>query len=159
MATISVGGLATGLDTNSIVDKLVKLEGRSVDLLTAQRVAAQNQQSALQTFNGKVLAFLAAVDKLRTPGDVLVRTATSSSPTVLGASAGSGAGVGSTTVTVTNLAKASIGAAANGTSSSSATIATGSGKLRVPGGERCRADRLPSTPPPRSKTWRPPSTT
>ena len=129
MATISVGGLATGLDTNSIVDKLVKLEGRSVDLLTAQRVAAQNQQSALQTFNGKVLAFLAAVDKLRTPGDVLVRTATSSSPTVLGASAGSGAGVGSTTVTVTNLAKASIGAAANGTSSSSATIATGSGNF------------------------------
>ena len=129
MATISIGGLATGLDTNAIVDKLVKLEGRSVDLLAAQRTAAQKQQSALQIFNGKVLAFLAAVDKLRTPGDVLVRTATSSNPTVLGASAGAGAGAGSTTVTVTNLAKASIAAAANGTSSSTATIATGSGSF------------------------------
>jgi len=129
MATISVGGLATGLDTNAIVDKLVKLEGRSVDLLAAQRVAAQNQQSALQTFNGKVLAFLAAVDKLRAPGDVLVRTATSSNTTVLSASAGSGAAVGSTTVTVSNLAKASIATAANGTSSSTATIASGSGSF------------------------------
>jgi flagellar hook-associated protein 2 len=129
VGTISVGGLASGLDTNSIIAQLVTLERRSVDLLVVQRGAAQDEEGALQTFNAKVLAFLGAVDKLRTPGDVLARKATSSDPAVLTATAGSGAAAGSTTVTVTNLAKGSIATAANGKSGGDATVATGSGSF------------------------------
>ena len=71
MGTISIGGLATGLKTNDIIDQLVALERRSVDLLEAQRLQAKAQQKALQTFNTKVLAFLTVVDKVRTADDVL----------------------------------------------------------------------------------------
>jgi flagellar hook-associated protein 2 len=129
MATINIGGLATGLDTNKIVDQLVKLEHRGVDLLLVEQGSARDKQSALQIFNGKVLAFLTAVDKLRTPGDVLVRKATSSDPAVLGATASSGAVAGSTSVTVTSLARGAIATSANGKASAAATIAGGTGSF------------------------------
>ena len=130
MGIISVGGLATGLDTNSIVDKLVRLERqRSVGALEAQRTDARARQNALQAFNTKVLAFLGAVDELAETDDVLIRKATSSNTTVLTVAAEGGAAAGSTTITVGTLARASIATAANGTTSTSAPIATGSGSF------------------------------
>src|SRR5581483_5167430 len=104
MATINIGGLATGLDTNSIVDQLVRLEQRrSVDVLTAQQSDATARQTAFQTFGTK----LGAVDKLRDSSRAVARKATSSDATVLSAVAGTGATRGTTEVTVTALARAS----------------------------------------------------
>ncbi len=129
MATLTVGGLATGLDTNSIIDQLVALERRPIDLLASERSAAQAKDAALQTFNTKVLAFLSAVDKLRTSSDVLVRSATSSNAAVIGAVAASGAPAGATTVTVTALARNAIATSATGVGGSDATIASGAGSF------------------------------
>ena len=42
MATIPVGGLATGLDTNGLVEKLMAVDRQSVTLM---RQAAQTQRS------------------------------------------------------------------------------------------------------------------
>lgn len=130
MATISIGGLATGLDTNAIIDKLVSLERRrSVGLLESQQDRAEKRESALQIFDSKLVSLLAAVDKLRDPAQALTRKATTSDSTVLTATAGSGAVRGTTQVTVTTLARGSIASAASGTTSATATVATGSGSF------------------------------
>ena len=130
MATITFGGLATGLDTNSIVDQLVKLERRrSVDLLSIDQLDQQAKQSALATFGTRLADLMAAIDKLRDPSNALARTATSSDSTVIGATAGSGALVGSTDITVSKLARNAIAVSANGLTSSTATVASGSGSF------------------------------
>lgn len=129
MGTITVGGLATGLDTNTIVTQLVALERRSIDVLETQRLDAKTREKALQTFNTKVLAFLTAVDTVRTADGVLVRKASSSDEAVLTATAGGAAVAGSTSLNVTALARGSIAVAANGKTSATATVAAGSGNF------------------------------
>lgn len=125
--TISVGGLATGLDTNSIIDQLVALEKQPLDLLQTQRDGIVAQQTALQTFNTKILAFLSAVDKVRDNGDVIARKATSSNTSVLTVAADGTAAPGITSITVTALAQGAIATSANGKTSATSTIATGAG--------------------------------
>ena len=46
MATISSPGLGSGLDVSSIVDQLVAIERRPIDLLTTQKTALQSKLSA-----------------------------------------------------------------------------------------------------------------
>ncbi|MCC6850408.1 MAG: flagellar filament capping protein FliD [Deltaproteobacteria bacterium] len=130
MATITIGGLATGLDTDSIVTQLVALERqRGVGVLQTQRTDANTRRIALQTFNTKVAAFLTAVNKLKNPDDVLVRKAASSDEAVLTATAGSGAHAGATEITVEQLARPAIATSANGKAAATSTVATGSGSF------------------------------
>ena len=129
MATITVGGLATGLDTNKIIDQLVALERRPIDLLETARSAAKAKELALQTFNTKVLAFLSAVDDLRDANDVLLRKASSSDEDVVGATASAGAAAGTTTITVGALARNAIASAATGVASADASVAAGAGSF------------------------------
>jgi flagellar hook-associated protein 2 len=130
MAVLNIGGLATGLDTNKIVDQLVALERqRAVGLLETQKQGAQAHETALQGFNTKVLAFLTAIDKLRDASVVLARQASSSDTTLVTASAANGAAAGSTTITVSALARSAIATSATGTSSVDDTIASGSGSF------------------------------
>lgn len=130
MGTITIGGLATGLDTDSIVSQLVALERqRGIGSLQTQKTDANSRRIALQTFNGKVATFLAAVKKLKTPDDVLIRKATSSNESVLTAKAESGAQSGSTEITVNNLARPAIATSANGKTAATSTVATGSGNF------------------------------
>jgi len=128
MATINIGGLASGLDTNKIVTQLVALERRrGVDLLQIEQLEQQSRQSALAGFGTKIANLLAAVDKLREPTSALARKATSSNTATVTASAGSGALTGTTEITVNTLARGSIATSATGTSSGSSTIAGGAG--------------------------------
>ena len=128
MATITFGGLATGLDTDTIVTKLVALERqRGIGQLQTQKTDANTRRIALQTFNGKVAAFLTAINKLKNPDDVLIRKATSSNENVLTATAGNGAHGGATEITVDHLARPAIATSANGKSAATSTVATGSG--------------------------------
>jgi len=130
MATITFGGLATGIDTDSIVTQLVGLERqRSITPLANQKTDANTRRIALQTFNGKVAAFLTAVNKLKDPENVQIRKATSSNESVLTAAASSGARSGSTEITVHNLARPSIATSANGQATATSTVATGSGNF------------------------------
>src|SRR5947207_6833709 len=97
--TISIGGIASGLDTNSIIDQLVALEKQPLNILQAKRDSVVAQQTALQTFNTKILAFLSAVDKVRDNGDVIARKATSSNTGVLAVTADGTAAPGTTSIT------------------------------------------------------------
>ncbi len=127
--TISIGGLATGLDTNKIIDQLVALERQPLDLLSTQRDDAIARQKALSTFGSKIFAFLNAANDIRTSDDVIARSATSSDEDVLTATAGGGAVPGSTTITVSALARGAIATSANGKASASATVAAGAGNF------------------------------
>lgn len=126
---ISVGGLATGLDTNEIIDKLVKVERRPLDLLGQQIAATQVTKLSVSTFAGKLSTLQSAANALSTADQVLVRQASSSDEKVLGAAAGLGAARGTTTLTVTQLARGSVAAATVGVASASSTVATGPGTL------------------------------
>ncbi len=124
---ITVGGLATGLDTNEIIDNLVALERRPIALLQRQIAALGETRTALDTLTGKLAALRTAADGLRTADRVLVRRATSSDETVATATAGTGAQRGATTLTVTRLAHGSVAGATVGVSSATATVASGAG--------------------------------
>ena len=47
MATIQFGGIASGLNTTALIEGLVKVERRSIDLLQAQGTRYQAQQGVL----------------------------------------------------------------------------------------------------------------
>lgn len=128
MGGITIGGLATGLDTNSIIDQLTNLERRRrVDLLQIDRLEAEAKKSALQTFNTKLATLLTAVDALRNADTAIARQASSSDEGTIEITAGSGATPGSTEITVNTLARGAIAVSGSGVTSSSSTIASGAG--------------------------------
>jgi len=127
--TITVGGLATGLDTNSIISQLVALESQPLNDLQTQRAGVVAQQTAMQTLNTKVLAFLTAVDKVRDNGDVIARQATSSDTGILTATATGAAAPGTTSLNVTALAQGAIATSTTGAASATSTVATGAGSF------------------------------
>lgn len=138
MGGITIGGLATGLDTNSIIDQLTSLERRRrVDLLEIDRLEAESKRSALQTFNTKLANLLASVDALKDADTAIARSASSSDEGTIEITAGSGATPGSTEVTVNTLARGAIAVSGTGVSSGSATIASGAGtfEFSVGGGD------------------------
>jgi len=127
---ITVGGLATGIDTNSIIDQLVKLEHRPVDLLALEVGDVQATQASITTLTGKLSTLASAAHGLETGDGVLVRQATSSDTDVLAAAAGAGAQPGSVTLTVAHLAHGSVAGATVGVASASSTVASGPGTFQ-----------------------------
>lgn len=128
MGGITIGGLATGLDTNSIIDQLTSLERRRrVDLLEIDRLEAESKKSALQTFNSKLATLKSAVAALKEVDTAISRAATSSDETTVKVTAGSGASPGSTDITVNTLARGAIAVSGTGVASGSSTIAGGAG--------------------------------
>ena len=127
---ITVGGLATGIDTNSIIDQLVKLEHQPVDLLTFEMQNVQVTQASIASLSSKLGTLGAAAHALDSAAGVLVRGATSSDTTVLAAAAGTGAQPGSVTLTVGQLARGSVAGATVGVASASSTVASGSGTFK-----------------------------
>ena len=127
---ITVGGLATGIDTNSIIDKLVALEKRPVALLGVEVQDVQATQTSINTLGGKLSTLRSAAHALGTIDGVLVRAATSSDTDVLAAAAGAGAQPGSVALTITQLARGSVAGATVGVASATSTVASGPGTFQ-----------------------------
>lgn len=130
MATIQIGGLATGLDTSKIIDQLVGIEQQPVKLLQSKQADVLATRASIDVFTAKLSNVRAAAKALQTPEDVLVRKAASSDEGILTAVAGSGATPGTVSLNVSQLARVSIAGATVGKASGDATIATGAGHLR-----------------------------
>lgn len=147
MAVFSFNGLATGLDTGSIVDELVKIRRRPLDFEIVNRAAKQDTRDAFGSLESKLLAVRTALNNLRTPADVLTKAAASSDTDLLTATAGTGAASGITTVTVTGLAAASRATAATGLADTSDTVASGAGTFQftVGGGDPQTVDLTATT--------------
>lgn len=117
-------GLASGLDTTSIVSELVKIESRTIDLAKAQQDAYRSQLSSLGDVISKLTAMKTAANGLGTNG-VLGVTSTGSQ-TGFSVNATSTAATGRYSVTVDNLAQA---ARARSQSFTSATAQVTGGTL------------------------------
>jgi flagellar hook-associated protein 2 len=102
--SFTAGGLASGLDTSSIVEQLVALESRPITLLKQQQAGLQTQVSQLGNIVSKLTALRAATDALAKDGVLAVTGATS--PTAFSASPGSGAAAGRYAIQVQTLARA-----------------------------------------------------
>lgn len=89
-AAFRAGGIASGLDSNAIIDSLVKIEQAPFNLLKARQDALQMQVSALGDLTSKLTLFRDAATALKTQG-VLALSATTSSTAFSATPVGGGA--------------------------------------------------------------------
>ncbi len=122
---ITFSGLGSGIDSQSIITKLVEAEGRQLEKFTAWKTEWTAKIQALQTLNSKLAAFRAAVAAMDTPAEFQARTATVSPGGVLTASAVAGASLGSHQVLVQQLARYEI--EVHGGASAADTVVNASG--------------------------------
>jgi flagellar hook-associated protein 2 len=109
-STFSVDGLLSGLKTRDIIDQLIALERRPMDLAQGQLDREQARLKAMQSVSSQVTNLQTVVAKLTQRSQINVKMATTDtpagSPPVLTATAGPGALNGSFAVTVSRLATA-----------------------------------------------------
>lgn len=97
----SIDGLASGLDTTTLITSLMKLEAIPQTLLRQRISGTQGFITALQTLNSRVAALATTATAAREPGALSSVTASSSSP-ALGVTAT--AGVGSIDIVIDRVA-------------------------------------------------------
>lgn len=102
---ISVGGLASGLDTDAIVSQLVQLERRPLAKLQEREANAQVELTAYGSLRGLLSDLKSAIAGLQSAKDLTQFTAASGDTSVFTASASSTAPLGSYNVTVEQLAQ------------------------------------------------------
>ena len=104
-ATIQFSGLASGLDTTSIISSLMAVESQPQTILKNSVAAEQSQVSALQTLNSSIAALLTTTDGFTT-GSTWTQMAATSSNAAVTVSASGTATPTSLAVTVLATAKA-----------------------------------------------------
>jgi flagellar hook-associated protein 2 len=125
-------GLASGLDTTSIINSLTALDSQYIQQLTQNQTTLQTQQSTFNDISSKLQALQTAVEALTNSvsGPFDSHTVTSSNPSAVTAAASSTAVAGQYTFTVGALANANQ-IASQGFSSPSDTIKQGTLTLQV----------------------------
>src|SRR4051812_42401939 len=104
MATIPVGGLATGLDTEAIIQKILQADAQPINLLQTKKVKFQALSTAFTDLNGRLQRLKTSADALKDPGTFFPRSVSSSTDTVATATAAAGSLRGTFTLTSTGLA-------------------------------------------------------
>jgi flagellar hook-associated protein 2 len=105
VGALGLSGLASGVDTSSIVAQLMALERQKTTKLGYRKAAVTGEQAALKDVAAKLNAFKAAALALKSPDSWKeTQTVESSDPTRLTVAKVSGAGIGGHTVTVSRLA-------------------------------------------------------
>jgi flagellar hook-associated protein 2 len=129
MPLISAGGIASGLDTEGLIAKLMAAERRPLTLLESRKARLDEQGKAYKDLNTKILTLKTQADALKDPAKFYPRTVTSSADTVATATATPGSARGTHSLTVTQLAKGSIATAGVTKSALTDTIAAGDGNF------------------------------
>ena len=108
MAYLGLSGLASGVDTGSIVDQLMALERRTLTRMQLGKSRIQARDTGLKDVQSKLNALKAATEALRATGVWATKqTAESSDITRVTAEVSSGAGIGATSLQVLGLASSS----------------------------------------------------
>jgi flagellar hook-associated protein 2 len=130
--TMNIGGLASGLDTNSIIDQLMQVESQPEVRMKLQQQQAQARSNLLQTISTKFQALRDATSTLSSVATwANVQTVSSSDSTKVTASVTGGAGPGGYQVNVTQLARADQHTYTYTPSSSASQISVGSYSYNV----------------------------
>jgi flagellar hook-associated protein 2 len=103
-ASFRAGGLASGLDSNTIIETLVSLEKRPLDMLVKRQEALKAQVSLLGDLASKLSALSTAAGNLQSKGVLSLKA--SSSPTSFSVTPATGGASGRYSVQVTGLASA-----------------------------------------------------
>jgi flagellar hook-associated protein 2 len=103
--SISVGGLMSGLDTNSIIDQLLALQQKPIIKLQQQEAAYQVELSAYGSLQSTLSSLKSAMDGLDSVSDLTSFSASSGDTDLFTVSAGDTAVSGSYSITVTQMAK------------------------------------------------------
>jgi flagellar hook-associated protein 2 len=132
MSAFSFGGLASGMDTATIVSQLVSLRRRPIVRLENKIDIYQQTKSAYSDFESKLSDLLKKVQELDTPQEFSSLSVTSGNEDALTASAGYLAQQGSYEVTVNTLAEAQKDRS-QGYDSSTDSVGTGTFTILVDG--------------------------
>jgi flagellar hook-associated protein 2 len=101
----NIGGLASGLDTNSIIDSILKVERTPIDQLQTRKQSHQLEDNAWQLINTKYSAIRTALDGLDSASDFnKLAVATSSNESAVAVSVTGAPAAGTTSFTVDQLA-------------------------------------------------------
>ena len=113
LSTNLISGLSSGFDWRSMIDQLMEVEHRRVDLVEDQKKEYEDKLSEWQSFNTKLLSLKTAAEGLKDAEDFYVYTSTMASDTstvdasnLLSVSTSSSASKGSYSITVSSLATA-----------------------------------------------------
>jgi flagellar hook-associated protein 2 len=79
MSTITFGGLATGLDTGSLIDELMAAERQPLTLLENDKTWLNNRLTALQQFDAKLNSFQVRAESLGSSESISARQVTQTS--------------------------------------------------------------------------------
>jgi flagellar hook-associated protein 2 len=105
---INFGGLASGLDTNSIIDQLMSIERQPETRLKTQQAQIQQKKTDLQSIDDALKNLQFAAEDLKSPTLWLdTQSVDVNDPTKVAATRTGGSGTGGYSVTVTQLASAS----------------------------------------------------
>ncbi len=102
--SISVGGLMSGLDTNSIIDQLLELQQKPIITLQQREAAHQVELSAYGSLQGAMSSLKSAMDGFDSTSDLTSFSASSGDTDLFTVSAAGNAVPGSYSITVQQLA-------------------------------------------------------
>jgi flagellar capping protein FliD len=106
MGTINLPGLATGIDTASLIKQLMAAESQKLTIYQNQRTSLTNQETEIGKLAGAVSAAKSAAAALSDVNSMAIFSASSSNSDILTAGASSDAQAGSHSVEVNQLAAA-----------------------------------------------------
>ena len=107
MASVTSLGIGSGLELNSILEKLIQAErGPTTNRLDLKEAETQASISAFGSFKSALSDFQTTLKDLKTLSEFQDRSTTSSDPDTFTATADSTASVGTTNINVLNLAAA-----------------------------------------------------
>lgn len=125
MGGMSISGLASGLDTASLIDQLMNLERAPVRRLETRRTDIQNSIKSFNELNDKFKAIRTAADALTSTLDWAARKVSSSNEAVATATVSGSAQTGSLSFNVTALASAHSVVSASTVAGTAAVVADG----------------------------------
>jgi len=103
---IQFSGIASGMDTGSIVAQLVELRRRPIYQLESRKTLYAAQKKAIESIESRLSTLLSAINNLDNNQEFASLTGTSSDEDALTATAGSQASQGSYDITINTLAQA-----------------------------------------------------
>ncbi len=106
LSGISFGGLSSGIDTESIITRLMQLEAIPIQRMQNQQQALMNQQSVMGQLRSKITTFSGASAALNSPDAFNPIKANSSDSAVASVSGSAIAGAGTYQLSVSKLAQA-----------------------------------------------------
>ncbi|MGB0716307.1 MAG: flagellar filament capping protein FliD, partial [Phycisphaerae bacterium] len=145
MSGISTGvGLISGIDTAALIDQLIAIDSRPIDLLQQRSASIDAQKTALLTISAQLLAIQNSVSNLNTPSFFRRFAAQSSNSSIINATPGESAAPGSYTFSVRSLVSSHSLLSRGFADSNSTPVGTGTLSIEVGDGQVNRSTTLDS---------------